>query len=64
MVWNKPHTFCQVMAHLKPIKFVFLQRSNYISRHEIANLAMNAKAWMVSCPFEFVFLNDRKGIQQ
>ena len=45
-MWEKAHTFEYKLPSKRRIKFVFLQRSNYISRHEIANAAMNAKAWM------------------
>lgn len=41
-LWNKAHTIRSRYPFKKPIKFVFLQRSNYISRHEIAHHAMNA----------------------
>ena len=45
-MWEKAHTLGHKLPSKRRIKFVFLQRSNYISRHEIANAAMNAKAWM------------------
>ena len=63
-MWEKAHTFEHKLPSKRRIKFVFLQRSNYISRHEIANKAVNVKAWVDVSPSKVCFLKHRKGIQQ